>query len=217
MKGIKRIAQIALMTLLAVLLGACSLPATGRPANIYLLSPSPSLRDKPAVSEKTGRATLLINLPRAQAGFDTPRMVYLLRPHEVNYYAKNQWADTPSRMLAPLLVEAMEMTGCWHAVVQMPAAVQGDYRLDTEIVQLQHEFFSSPSRMRLTLRVQLVELAGQSVIAAQLFEIVEDAPGEDAYGGVTAANRALGKLLSQVAEWVNDQIGSRGPGAGGGC
>lgn len=148
---------------------------------------------------------MLINLPRAQAGFDTPRMAYFLRSHTVDYYAHNQWADTPARLLAPLLVQAMERTGCWRTVVQMPAAVQGDYRLDTEILHWQQEFFSQPSRVRLTLRVQLVELRRQGVIAAQRFEILEDAPSEDAYGGVIAVNRAVGKLLEQVAGWVTAQ------------
>ena len=109
-------------------------------------------------------------------------------------------------MLAPLLVQAMEKTGCWRIALQMPAVVQGDYRLDTEILHLQQEFFSQPSRVRLTLRVQLVGLPGQSIIAAQRFEILEDAPSEDAYGGVIAASHAVDKLLEQMADWVTSQM-----------
>jgi cholesterol transport system auxiliary component len=189
---------------------SCTLfPASEKtPLRMHLLSLDSSPGNSSVASVRTGKATLLINPPRAQAGFDTPRMVYLLHPHTVNYYANNRWADTPPRMLAPLLVQAMEKTGCWQVVVQMPAAVQGNYRLDTEILHLQQEFFSQPSRVRLTLRVQLVELRGQSVIATQRFEVLEEAPSEDAYGGVVAANRALDKLLKQVADWVIAQMNS---------
>ena len=203
-------ARIAIPFLLAAILTSCSLLPAGEktPLHTYLLSLDTSPVNPSAASGGTGAATLLVNLPQAQAGFDTPRMVYLLRPHAVDYYAHNQWADTPARMLAPLLVQAMEKTGCWRFVAQMPAAVQGNHRLDTEILHWQHEFFSQPSRMRLTLRVQLVELRRQSVIAERRFETLEDAPSEDAYGGVIAANRAVGKLLEQVAGWVRAQVNS---------
>ncbi len=202
---LSRIAWTAIPFLPAVILTACSLlPASkNTPLHTYLLGLNTSPMTPPVASG--GTDTLLVNLPRAQAGFDTSRIAYLLRPHAVNYYANNQWADTPPRMLAPLLVQAMEKTGCWRVTVQMPAAVHGDYRLDTEILHLQQEFLSQPSRVRLTLRVQLVELRGQSVIAARRFEILEDVPSEDAYGGVIAANRAVVRLLEQVADWVTVQ------------
>lgn len=201
-------ARMAIPSLLVVGLAACSLLPTGKnaPLHTYLLSLDTSPVNPAVASNETGKATLLVNLPQARAGFDTPRMAYLRRPHAVDYYANNQWADTPARLLAPLLVQAMEKTGCWRVVVPMPAAVQGNYRLDTEILHLQQEFLSQPSRVRLTLRVQLVELRGQSVIAARPFEMLEDAPSEDAYGGVIAANRAAGKLLEQVADWVATQM-----------
>ena len=205
---LSRITRTAIPCLLATVLAACSLlPASKKtPLHTYLLSLDSSSMNSAVASGTTGTKTLLVNLPRAQAGFDTPRIAYLLRSHAVNYYANNQWADTPPRMLAPLLVQAMEKTGCWRVAVQMPAAVHGDYRLDTEILHLQQEFLSQPSRVRLTLRTQLVELNGQSVIATQQFEILEEAPSEDAYGGVIASNRAVGKLLEQVADWVTAQM-----------
>jgi cholesterol transport system auxiliary component len=129
-------------------------------------------------------------------------MAYLLRPHEVRYYASNQWADTPSRMLARLLTQVLDRSGPWRTVVQLPSSVRGNYRLDTEDLAIQQEFFSQPSRLRLTLHIQLVELPTQTVIAARRFEIVEDALSDDAYGGVLAANRAVTKLLDQTAAWL---------------
>jgi cholesterol transport system auxiliary component len=133
-------------------------------------------------------------------------MAYLLQPYEVSYYADSQWIATPARLLAPLLVQALEQTGCWRTVSQMPAAVHGDYRLDTDIVHWQHEFFSSPSRAHLTVRIQLVAQHKQEVIASRQFEVFEPAPSEDAPGGVLATNRAVEQLLRQVADWASNQM-----------
>ncbi len=201
-----------ILLLLLTGLSSCGFLLGGEKAtpHTYLLSLDLSSDENPPGGIEGRAATLLVSLPRAQAGFDTPRMAYLLRPYEIRYYAHNRWTDTPARLLAPLVVEAMEETGCWHTVAQMPAAVRGDYRLDTEILNWQQEFFSQPSRVRLALRAQLVELGGQQVVAARRLEVLEDAPSEDAYGGVLASQRAVEKLLRQVSAWVQGLMEARG-------
>jgi cholesterol transport system auxiliary component len=68
---------------------------------------------------------------------------------------------------------------------------------------LEQQFFSTPSRVRLALRVQLIDLKQQRIISTRDFEVSEEAPSDDAYGGVIAANRATAKLLEQVADWVS--------------
>ena len=161
-----------------------------------------STETSPIASGTMRTGILLINVPRAQAGFDTQRMAYVMRPHEVQYYARNQWADSPTRMLLPLLVQALERTETWQTVVQMPSTVQGDYRLDIENLLLQQEFLTQPSRVHVSLRMQLIELQDHRPIATYAFTVVEEAPNDDAYGGAIAANRAVGKLLGQIADWL---------------
>ncbi|MEW6544644.1 MAG: ABC-type transport auxiliary lipoprotein family protein [Nitrospirota bacterium] len=203
MRGGSRAAILALTVLLAA---ACSLAPsrTVEDLHTYLLDPElPSADGAPP--GRGGSGTLLIGVPRAQAGFDTPRMVYLLRPHEIQYFASSEWADTPARMLTPLLEQALERTGAWRTVVLATSSLRGDLRLDAEHLALQQEFFSKPSRVRVTLRVHLVEPRGQAVVASKQFEAVEDALSDDPYGGVLAANRAVAKLLNEVADWVGAQ------------
>lgn len=151
---------------------------------------------------KKPTAMLLVNLPQAQAGFDSSRIVYMMQPHEMRHFTTSQWADALPQMLAPLIVQALDRSGVWKAVVQMPTTVRGDYRLDTEHVALQQEFFQRPSRVRLSLRAQLIELREHRVLGTREFESVEEASSDDAYGGVMAANRAASALLGHVAEWL---------------
>ena len=55
--------------------------------------------------------------------------------------------------------------------------------------------------MELTLRVQLIDVRGKRVLATRVFDETENAPSDDAYGGVTAANAALQRVLEQIAEF----------------
>jgi cholesterol transport system auxiliary component len=129
-------------------------------------------------------------------------MAYSAREHEVNYYTRNQCADTPAQMVLPLLVQAVERTKIWETVVQMPSTVRGDFQLDTENLELVHEFMQQPSRVRLKLRMQLIGLREHRPLATREFTVVEEASSEDPYGGVVAANRAVGELLKQVTGWL---------------
>jgi len=194
----------------AILVSSCTIaPPERSPPRTYMLNPEISL-DALSANPVSGNATiLLVNPPRALAGFDTSQMVYLRRPHEVSYYAANQWVDTPGRMLSSLLVQAMRSTGLWRAVVQAPSAVRADYLLDCDNLVLEQQFFSQPSRVRLALRAQIVETKNHAILGTRYFEIFEAATSDDAYGGVVAANRATAQLLGEMADWLKTIIRSK--------
>jgi cholesterol transport system auxiliary component len=188
----------------AAALAACTFGGAGDPVqHTYLLGGDGPARAAAPPADPRAAATLLVGQPQALAGFDTPRMAYVARPHEVSYYAASQWADVPGRMVAPLLARALERTGAWRAVVQGAGAVRADYRVDADSLTVAHELFEKPSRVRLALRLQLVETRERRVLGTRAFEVVEAAPGDDAYGAALAANRALPKLLEQAAEWAS--------------
>jgi cholesterol transport system auxiliary component len=148
--------------------------------------------------------TLVVALPRAAAGYDSQRMIYLRQQYELQYFAHSQWVDTPARMLQPLIAAAVERRGRFRAVVLMPASVSGDYRLETELLRLQQEFLSRPSRVHLSLRATLTEMTTRRVVAWRQFDAVVPAATDDPYGGVVAANRAVDELLEQLAAFCAD-------------
>lgn len=199
----RRLARVAVLMLWTAGLSGCLLPGGETvPMHTHVLRLDRPLSVSAGETWRTAAGALVVSAPLAQAGVDSPRMVYLLRPHEVSAYATHQWTDTPARMLVPLLVQALERTGAWKVVVPAPTAVRAEYRLDSELLALEQQFFQQPSRVRLALRARLVELKSRRVLGTRGFEVVEEAPSDDADGGVTAANRAAEKLLDEVAAWA---------------
>ncbi len=200
----KRIHYRALQALVSVMLlaGCAALPPAPQvqSPSIYVLDARPAIK----TAQVKRDLVLAVSLPRARPGFDTPQMAYVRQPYELEYFAANQWADTPARMLGPLLAQALEQTGSFRAVVQTPGAVPADVRLDTELIRLQHDFSTRPSRVQLTLRAQLIDVRSKRVLAVKLFDEAENAASDDAYGGVTAANRALQRMLAQLADFCID-------------
>jgi cholesterol transport system auxiliary component len=183
---------------LAAALGACGfLNPTATPHPVFY-----SLDGAQAAASATAPAaapTLIVTPPRAAAGFDSQRIVYVREAHRLEYFANSEWVDPPARMLAPLLAAAAGRSGAFSAVVMTPTAATGELRLETEIVRLQHEFAARPSRVRFTLRAYLVDDKTRRVLAWREFDAAVPAASEDPYGGVMAANRAVQAVLAQVA------------------
>jgi cholesterol transport system auxiliary component len=196
-------AALAVVALLAACT-ALQAPEADR-ANLYVLEAMPA-----AGAPRPKRDLVLeVSAPRARPGFDTPLMAYTQRPNALEYFAKNRWADTPARMLAPLLAQALERAGGFRAVVQAPSTAIADLRLDTELVRLEQDFAARPSQIRFTLRAQLIDVATRRVLASAEFDEAEAAPSDDPYGGVIAANRALGRLLGRLADFCAEAPGAR--------
>jgi cholesterol transport system auxiliary component len=197
-----KLAPVVTLAFVFFISGCVLGPTEPSPVRTYFLNPEISLGNPGANGARGSAAVLLITQPKAQPGFDTARMAYLLRPYEVNYYAVNQWADTPARMLNRVMAENLDKTGLWRAVVQTPGIVPADYRLDSDSLVLEQQFVAHPSRVRLALRAQFVATRKQAILATRYFEEIEAAPSDDPYGGVLAANRAAAKLITELAHWL---------------
>lgn len=206
-----RLCAAGLLLALAGGCGALAPTATPQPSFYSLDSARIEARAATRAPEASSIAapTLIVNPPHAAAGFDSRRIIYQRAPHKLEYYAHNEWVDTPARMLAPLIVAAVDSRGAFRAVVLTPSAAAGDVRLDTEIVRLQHEFGTQPSRVRFTLRAHFVDVKTRGVLAWREFDAIVPALSEDPYGGVVAANRAVQTVLEELSAFCAETARNR--------
>ena len=165
-------------------LEATAAPATVLPGN--------------APANAAAMATLVVNTPRADAGFDSPHMMYVREPFKLEYFVHSEWVDTPSRMLLPLIVLSVGKAGAFKAVVPATIAATGELTLDSEIVRLQQDFNAKPSRVVFTVRVYVLDTQTRKTIAWRELEAVVAATSDDPAGGVIAAHRAVQIALQQV-------------------
>jgi len=213
MKIIRRSSAVALCRRLAgalalLALGACTAlsPAKTPPPAFYSLDGPAATAGAAAPSQPIASTrTLVINPPQAAAGFDSQRIIYVRKPQRLEYFAHSEWVEPPARMLGPLLVAAIERTGAFRAVVLTPGAASGEWRLDTEILRLEQDFQTRPSRVRFALRATLVDDRTRRVIAVREFESTVTATSDDPYGGVVAANRAVQGALGDLSLFLSER------------
>ncbi len=174
--------------------------------NIYLLDAQTPVR----TAQIKRDLVLAVSTPRAWPGYDTAQMAcHFRQPHELDYFAANRWADTPARMLEPLLMQALEQTRSFRAVVRSPGLVPANIRLDTELVRLQQDFGTRPSKVRITLRAQLIDVTDKRVLAVKVFDETDNAVSDNAYGGVLTANRLLQRVLDQLSDFCISESASQ--------
>jgi cholesterol transport system auxiliary component len=188
------------LSVVAALLAGCSALPSPRVEEPVLHV----LDAKPAVprAQATRDLVLEVSVPRAAPGFDTAALLYVQKPFVLDAFAVHRWADAPARMIGPPLTRALDQTGYFRAVVPAPAGVPADLRLDTELVRLQQNFMTRPSRVELSLRFQLLDLHGRRVVAARVVDGEVEAASDDPYGGVVAANAALASALTLAAAFA---------------
>ena len=160
------------------------------------------------VDLKSALPTLIVNMPKAAAGYDTRRMIYTRTAHQLEYFARNEWVDTPSYMLQPLMVAAIEQTQAFNAVLPKLAAVKTDLRLETEMLGLLQDFNSKPSVVRFTLRVTIIDNTSGKVIALREFINQVPAASDNPIGGVNAANLVVNSILKQLADFCAETASS---------
>ena len=157
------------------------------------------LQTKPALNPNNRLPTLIITMPKAAPGFDTRRMMYTRAPHQLEYFARNEWIDTPAQMLRPLMISAIEKNGAFNAVLAKQSVVASDLRLESEVIKLVQDFSTKPSQVQFTLRASFIDSATQQVIATQEFNERVNANSDNPIGGVLAANVAINLALDKLS------------------
>lgn len=186
------------------MLSACSLlsPVKVDATNKYVINKMPCY-----VQHKKKRAiVLLVTKPEIRPIYNTTLMAYTIKPYQISYYSLNQWAETPDEMLQPLLVQTMQDTHHFKAVVTPPYNGLYNYELNTEILSLLQDYTCGMPILRMTVRARIIGTTTNRVIATRQFSVIQPLPQRSPYGGVYAANAATVKILQRLAVFVLEKI-----------
>ena len=147
-------------------------------------------------------ATLLVLVPETDPIYATTQMAYTSQAYQIAYFSQNEWAETPSQMIQPLIVETLRHTHYFSEILVPPHFGRHTYALRTEIVELQQDFSSNPAILRLTMRFYLSREVTAQVIATKEMTVQEPLRDRTPYAGVVAANEAMVNVLRELARFT---------------
>lgn len=178
------------------LLNACS-PIKTNVSNQYKLE-SYSMNK----IEKSSSHSILVSVPDAIPGYQTEQMLYTDKPFELSNFAHSSWISSPGNMLYPLIIQSLQRSHYFFAVASGPEADKTEYRLDTQLIQLQQNFLTKPSKLDLVANIVLTHIDDARVVASRIIQISVPCPEDTPYGGVIAANQAAFTFTAQVSKFV---------------
>lgn len=146
--------------------------------------------------------SILVTKPEAMAGYQTDQMLYIQKPYELSSFAHSGWVSPPADMLYPLMIESLQRTGYFYAVASGAYADKANYRLDTQLIELQQNFLTKPSCLQLVAKVVLTRIEDNHILGSRLIRQSIPCPSDTPYGGVLAANRATQNFTAQVAKFA---------------
>ncbi len=192
-----------LIGIAVVLLAGCSLPIAQPTADItHTLALAPQANVPLAVPVER---TLQVMAPAAAPGYATTAIAYRQSAYELRYYARQRWIDRPARLLGQALVDGLSAGGA--RVLPEGGGMRSDYRLLSELLQIEQDFTTHPSQMRLALRVQLVDVRDGRLLGSQTLRLAQAAASDDPAGGVAAANALLLRAVVETAQFCQRLTG----------
>jgi cholesterol transport system auxiliary component len=193
-----------LLLLAALLVAGCSLPVSRDAEDVtHTLALTGGIAASAVLP--AGR-TLAVAPLTAAPGYASPSMAYRASANELRYFAHQRWVDRPARLIEQALVDGL--SGAGVPLVVAGSGAQPDLRLVTDLVAFEQDFTVKPSRVRLVLRVQLVDVRGRRLLGGDTLRFEQAAPSDDAAGGVVAANALLGRAVGEVASFCRRVAGA---------
>jgi cholesterol transport system auxiliary component len=158
-------------------------------------------------SEATHADSLLVLTPETEPAYATTQMAYSTDSHQIAYFTKHEWAETPSQMIQPLIVQTLQNTHYFSEVLSPPYFRRHTFELRVEILEFEQDFTSEPAMLHLGMRISLTRDATSQVLATRELSVSQPMAGRSPDAGVAAANEALPRLLLELAHFVVQKAG----------
>lgn len=196
---VKALLKQIIFILVLVNLTSCSLmsPIKTDPSNTFVLK----CIAHPSIKKPRHKISLLVLPMNSHPLYNTKEMAYMLYPFQVDYFSKNRWAETPAKMLTPLIIRTLQKTHYFYAVLNSPPIANYNYVLNTHLLELQQHFYRCQSVVRLVVDAELVNAATNQLVASKHIVVNITAPENSPRGGAIAANIATQRMLSILAKF----------------
>ena len=168
---------------------------------LYILSPLPSVQYSDVAETRPRR--LLIETPESDPLTGSTKIVFSKDTATRGTYQLARWTEPLVERVASLFVCTVENAGLFQSTGRYPSVVDGDYLLTTEILEFFHDASSNPGNIRISMRIELIEIRVKKLRDSKMFVVDVPVKTYSARGAVEAFNEATSILLRQMLDWLD--------------
>jgi cholesterol transport system auxiliary component len=143
-----------------------------------------------------------VSPPQSIRALDTDRILVSAPGGRISYFADSAWSDRLPRLVQSRLVEALQDSGAFRAVLTSQDRVDGDYAIGTEIRAFQIDVDNGSTAATVTIFAKVVDERRGRVIATREFSARVPASKDDPTAGVAALQDGFNQVTGELVRWT---------------
>ncbi len=192
----KRSTKIALIFIFLLFSGCSSKQS---PLKVYTLN-TPVTAEIPSNNFK--HKTIKVMYPQSLKEKVSQKMNYSYSSAEQGVYLNSQWSNTIGKLLEGTIIQALDASRLFKAVLPYASTAQEDYRLESNIYAFSHEVRGDQSHALVSMQFSLISTQTGKLVKIKRFTYKVATRTTDAKGYVEAANIAVERLSKDLLRWL---------------
>ena len=153
-------------------------------------------------SSKFRNKTIKVSFPQTLKEKISSKMRYSYSMSEQGAYLNAQWSNNIGKLLQGTVIQTLEQSRLFKAVLPYESTAGEDYRLETSIFDFSHHVRSTSSHAVVSIQFSLINTYTGRLIETKRFSYRESTSSIDAKGYVKATNVAVDKLSRDLVHWL---------------
>ena len=157
---------------------------------------------KAANHSKYATKILKITYPQSAREQMSQKMNFSYSINDRGTYQNSQWSNHMSKLLQGTMIDVLESTKLFKAVLADTSTVQENYRLESNIFAFEHSVRGELSHSIVSIEFTLIDVDSGKFLKSKRFSYQEPTPSIDAKGYAFATNVIMKKLSHDLFLWL---------------
>ncbi|MGP6377952.1 ABC-type transport auxiliary lipoprotein family protein [Yersinia bercovieri] len=190
---------LLMLSMLAMLLSACTILPTAPVSQVYLL-PVPPATNAPRAQSVNW--SLRVSQPATSQFLNSSRIAVQPQGQEIAVYQNSRWSDPAPILVRNRLIQEFRADGRIRAVSSDDDSLQADVELSGDLSAFQGVYLTDKSEVLIRFDARLVRISDRRIITTRHFEIRQPIKGTEMNEVVQAFGLASDQLATQVLNWM---------------
>lgn len=198
--------------LISALVGICCFLSSGcssffrvekRNVDYYVMQLGDESNETSTVTtQKPINRRILVNSTTAPEMLDGSRIMFAREANKRGYYQYAAWVEPPPQSFYRLLFEKLRMNPKSGEVVKYSSLLEGDYLLNSTIVEMYHDASTDPGVVRMRVQFEMLDLKRDRVIGRLDVDKAVPVIEANACNAVMSFNQAVKEILLECQLWL---------------
>lgn len=157
---------------------------------------------KHILSSKYQDKIIKVTFPQSLREDISERMNFSYSNTDYGAYLNSSWSNHMGKLLQGTLIEVLEESNIFRAVVSDSSTLKENYRLESNIFAFEHRVRESQSHAVISIQFTLISTDTGKLVKSKRFSYREATVSTNAQGYVAATNRVIKALSSDLLTWL---------------